>query len=277
MFRTRNWRKAKCSCLVCGIHPSALILQPLRDVQLPLRHCSCGFTLELRWRYVPKDICLVLWKPQHFAITCQFNNSSPFLQLINSQHVLHKAAVCITSLCKARLLNVRFPWVTELHWQELKINRNTALPVKRTKSNPRLNYGLFKNNNNELPIVIYSRNTNKLSRHLDLKHLISLESIKWLVAVKAGKWKYKMSAAGKETKFLLLCNCSISHTTIPGSRWCVQAGPESPFHLGISDKIICLNAERLEELMRKSKEDILNQQKKKERKKKCQYRTKMKA
>lgn len=60
----------------------------------------------------------------------------------------------------------------------LKINRNIALLVKRTKSNPRLNYGLFKYNNNELPIVIYSRNKTNLSSHSNLKHLISLESIK---------------------------------------------------------------------------------------------------
>lgn len=42
---TRNGTKAKCSCLVSGSHPSALILQLLRDVQL---HCSCGFVFELR-------------------------------------------------------------------------------------------------------------------------------------------------------------------------------------------------------------------------------------
>jgi len=65
-------------------------------------------TFELRRRQVPKDICLVLWKPQKFEIICQYNNSSSFLQLLNSQCSC-KAAVCITCLCEARLLKVRFP------------------------------------------------------------------------------------------------------------------------------------------------------------------------
>lgn len=50
VLRTRNKKKkkAKRSCLVSGSHPSALILQPLRDVQLAPRCCNCGFTFELR-------------------------------------------------------------------------------------------------------------------------------------------------------------------------------------------------------------------------------------
>lgn len=54
----QNYKVNKSKAQLPGIwnqsHPSALILQPLRDIQLPLGHCHCGFTSELRRRYVPK-------------------------------------------------------------------------------------------------------------------------------------------------------------------------------------------------------------------------------
>lgn len=48
----------------------------------------------------------------------------------------------ITSVCKARFLTFRFPRGKKIHRQHLQIHR--AVVVKRTKSNPGLNYSLLK-------------------------------------------------------------------------------------------------------------------------------------
>jgi len=100
-----------------------------------------------------------------------------------------------------------------------------------------------------------------------------------MAVVKAEKWKCKMSTAGEQTDFLSLCSSSISCTTIPGRvLWCSDWA-RAPFHLGrgTRDKIICLNAETLKEIMRRSTEDMLNRWKRKERKENSQHRMKTEA
>lgn len=87
-----------------------------------------------------------------------------------------------------------------------------------------------------------------------------------------------MSAAGKKTKFLLWCSCLISCTTIPTGCYSVQADPEPPFLLETwtRDKIICLNSGQFQEIMKRSKEDMLKHQKIKERKENSQHQIKTK-
>lgn len=92
-------------------------------------------------------------------------------------------------------------------------------------------------------------------------------------------WEMEMKdeCGRKEHWIPLLCHCLISCTTIPSRvLWC--SGPVSRFHLGrgIKDKIICLSAESLKEITGRSKEDMLNHQKRKERKENSHHKVETK-
>lgn len=70
-------------------------------------------------------------------------------------HLINSQGVFLQSCCLRNSVQTQASKSEVSLGDRITLARNTALLVNRTKSNPSPNYGLFKNNNNDLPIVIY--------------------------------------------------------------------------------------------------------------------------